>query len=140
MKCIPLSLILAANLAVADLILMSARSPIGNQALESRDAICPASYAGMCRSADGDAVCMAIDEFCCQLAIGTNPYVCPATHPYCCPSDASTGNMLCGSNVACSGPVQDGPSHSSGVGRVGGKEGLVAAAVAIGAALLLMEA
>ena len=80
---------------------------------------------------------MGADELCCQLAIGTNPYVCPPTHPYCCPSDAKSGNMLCGSNALCSGPVQDGPTHTSDTAPpVGGKEWAFLIAIALGVALL----
>ncbi|ORY04195.1 hypothetical protein BCR34DRAFT_604951 [Clohesyomyces aquaticus] len=83
---------------------------------------CDANYPYICSAIDGDAMCMAASEVCCQRIAtdGTFPYTCPMTHPYCCPSD-SAGNPQCGSDSSCAGGNNDlAPTHglatqSSGV-------------------------
>ncbi|KAI9863596.1 MAG: hypothetical protein M1813_003619 [Trichoglossum hirsutum] len=84
-------------IALASLI---ARSPVGG-ALAPRQA-CPLNF-GTCSSNVGLTICIAPDEFCCQIA-GINPFACPSTHPFCCPG------ALCGSTNKCSGPVIDAPT------------------------------
>ena len=77
-------------------------SQSANSFLEKRqfcDAFCP--Y--ICSAIDGDAMCMAKNEVCCQRIVidGTLPYVCDSTHPYCYPSD--NGVLQCESDDTCSG-------------------------------------
>ena len=69
----------------------------------------------------GDAVCQAMDEVCCQLITGTDPYTCPLTHPYCCGADLDTGILLCGSESTCgatdffTAPPAIAPTETTGV-------------------------
>jgi hypothetical protein len=64
---------------------------------------CGASYPYVCSAIDGDAMCMAENEVCCQRIAtdGIFPYVCDYTHPYCCPTD--NGVPQCGSDDTCGG-------------------------------------
>jgi hypothetical protein len=74
-----------------------------------------------CVSDTGDAVCQAMDEVCCQLVTGTDPYTCPLTHPYCCGADLDTGILLCGSESTCgatdffTAPPAIAPTETTGV-------------------------
>ncbi|KAH8591563.1 hypothetical protein B0O99DRAFT_718819 [Bisporella sp. PMI_857] len=129
MKSFTLIPMLLASIVGADLLLITPRESLS---LLSRDTKCPVAS---CASDNGDTICIAADEYCCQLAVGTNPYSCPPTHPFCCPADTTTGNLLCGTDAACSGPIQNLPK-GNGRGGMGGKEGMMAAVVAIAAAIL----
>jgi hypothetical protein len=74
-------LLLASHTTLADLILMSPRSPIPELQSLNRRQFCPYSLA-ICSSFDGQAVCQDIDEVCCQLADGTTPYTCSYLFPF----------------------------------------------------------
>jgi hypothetical protein len=70
---------------------------------------CPSSY-GFCIANNGDTVCQAFDEVCCQLTTGSDAYTCDALHPYCCGADASTGILLCGSSSSCGSDFANAPN------------------------------
>ena len=74
-----------------------------NNPLLGKRQFCDSFYPYTCSAIDGDAMCMAENEVCCQRIAtdGTFPYVCDATHPYCCPSD--NGVPQCGSDDTCGG-------------------------------------
>jgi hypothetical protein len=74
-------------------------------ALAPRQA-CPPTYF-VCSSNIGYAICLAPDEYCCQI-LGIDPFSCPSTHPYCCPG------ALCGSDSSCSGPIIDPLTQTGG--------------------------
>jgi hypothetical protein len=77
---------------------------------------CSSAYPYSCSAVNGDTMCMAAAEVCCQrIAIdgsGTYPYVCPRSHPYCCPSDRA-GNPLCGSDSSCKSSSSDVQDHGA---------------------------
>jgi hypothetical protein len=77
---------------------------------------CAATYPSTCSAINGETMCMAAAEVCCQrIAIdgsGTYPFVCPKSHPFCCASD-SAGNPLCGSDSSCKSSSSDVQNHGS---------------------------
>jgi len=62
---------------------------------------CPALT---CSSNNGNTICMAADEVCCQF-LGVDPFTCSLSHPYCCPPDKYSNQVSCGTDSSCSGPV-----------------------------------
>jgi hypothetical protein len=90
---------------------LDARQPT-NPLLGKRQ-FCDVNYPYICSAIDGDAMCMAPTEVCCQRigVDGTFPYVCDDTHPYCCPSDEN-GIPQCGSDDTCgAGAFEAAPTH-----------------------------
>jgi hypothetical protein len=78
-------LLLAGHTTLADLILMSPRSPVpvpeaGNENPLERRQFCPYTF-DVCYSFNGQFVCQDITEVCCQLDDGTNPYTCTSPSP-----------------------------------------------------------
>ncbi|KAF2178159.1 hypothetical protein K469DRAFT_718507 [Zopfia rhizophila CBS 207.26] len=105
------SLPLMLSFTVADLIPALRREPPETH-LDTRQStnpflgkrqFCNAYYPYICFAVDGDSMCMAADEVCCQVisTSGAYPYVCDVSHPYCCPSQ--DGVPMCGSDESCGG-------------------------------------
>jgi hypothetical protein len=117
---VSLPLLSLAVTITADMILApqpryASSDPDTRQSLGKRQ-FCPANYPNTCSAINGDTMCMAAAEVCCQrIAIdgtGTYPFVCPKSHPYCCPAD-SAGNPLCGSDSSCKSSSNDVQNHGS---------------------------
>jgi len=66
---------------------------------------CPSGY-NICLSNNGDGICAAAGDLCCQLVDGSSPFSCPSGFPYCCGYDAVYSLYICGSDQTCSGPLQ----------------------------------
>lgn len=122
------SIVLLFGLAAADLVpALPAHVPLarpqpraeGNDMLGKRG-YCPLNY-DYCFATNGDAICQAVDEVCCQLATGTDPFTCPLDHPYCCGADLATGIYYCGADSSCgsdgflNAPTAQKPTESTGV-------------------------
>jgi hypothetical protein len=61
--------------------------------------------------------------------------VCPLDHKYCCGEEAN-GEVLCGNDPTCSGPIKDSAAAAGFDGKVGLWNGMCAAVMAIAAAIL----
>ncbi|KAF1994466.1 hypothetical protein P154DRAFT_539536 [Amniculicola lignicola CBS 123094] len=75
---------------------------------------CDLNYPLTCSAIDGDTLCMATDEICCQWisTSGTYPFLCAASYPYCCPP--INGMPQCGTDATC-GSGGFNPQSSHGV-------------------------
>jgi hypothetical protein len=117
-------ILVTSQMVFADLILIKESVPLSGLALDHRrSSSCPSTDAGLCYSDNGDSICMAASERCCQLTSGTNPYNCPSNYPYCCPENTVTGDLMCGTTAACSGPINDGSNPKKSQGNLKAKEG-----------------
>lgn len=83
-----------------------------NNPLLGKRQVCNQYYPDICFASNGNPMCMALDEVCCQVMTtdGAVPYVCPVTYPYCCPPQ--NGEPMCGTDMTCgSGSFEAAPSH-----------------------------
>ena len=100
--------------------------------LLSKRLICDSAHPYTCSAVDGDTMCMAESEVCCQriASDGTYPFVCDASHPYCCPP--KNGVPQCGSDSSCGGR-----RSNDGTSKFGAIDGGVLVAAILGGLVAL---